>query len=494
MRLARVDRRLRLACLSLALAGCTVVGPDYARPPVQVPATFRQPLGDAPATLTAGDLQWWRQFGDPTLDALVAEALAGNKTVQIAAANVQASVAVVMQARAGLYPQVGYQAGAARQRLSERGSMPFSPSIPNPQTAYQAGLGASWELDLWGRISRLSESARAELLANESARRGVVLSLVSAVANAYIQLLVFDEQLAIARRSLTTYAEAVRLFELQFKYGQISQVTVEQARSQYEAAAIAIPQIEREAALTEQALSLLLGRNPGPIARGKSLKALTLPVVPGGLPSSLLEQRPDIAQAEQQLIAANARIGAARAQYYPSISLTAALGLASGQLSNLFNGAARTWSFGGGLVGPIFSGGLIEGQVAQTEALQQAALLNYESVIQSAFADVDNALVSRQKYAEQVQAEKRRIDALSQTVRLATLRYNGGVTDYLAVLNAQQQLFPAELTYAQDLGQSYVSVVNLYKALGGGWVDAAAYDCATPGSRQIAGKGPASGC
>lgn len=489
-----MHRALQLACTALALAGCTVVGPNYSRPPVQAPGQFRQALADTPTTLDAASIQWWRQFGDPTLDALIAESLSGNKTVQIAAANVRAATAVVMQSRAGLYPQVGYQAGATRQRLSERGATPFSPNIPNPQSVYQMGLGVSWELDLWGRISRLSESARAELLANEAARRGVVLGLVSSVASTYIQLLVLDEQLAIARRSLATYAEAVRLFELQFKYGQISQVTVEQARSQYEAAAIAIPQIERETALTEHALCLLLGRNPGPIARGKTLRELQWPTVPGGLPSSLLEQRPDIAQAEQQLIAANARIGAARAQYYPSISLTSALGFASGQLSNLFNGAARTWNFGGGLVGPIFNAGLIDAQVAQTEAFQQAALLNYESVIQSAFADVDNALVSRQKLAEQLQAEKRRVDALNQTLRLATLRYNGGVTDYLSVLNAQQQLFPAELTYAQDLGQGYVTLVNLYKAFGGAWVDAAAYECATPGSQQIAGKGPAGGC
>jgi multidrug efflux system outer membrane protein len=476
-------------CATVMLGGCMISGPNYVRPPVDVPATYRQPVSDQTASLDQAGVQWWRQFGDPVLDALIAEALAANRTVQIAAANVQAATAVVMQSRAGLYPQVGYQAGVGRQRLSERGATPFSPNIPNPQTGYNVGLGVNWELDLWGRISRLTESARADLMATEAARRGVVLTLVTTVANTYIQLLVLDEQMAIAKRSLATYAEAVRLFDLQFKYGQISQVTLEQARSQYEAAAAAMPQIERETALTEQALSVLLARNPGPIARGKTLRTLSMPAVPGGVPSTLLQQRPDIAQAEQQLIAANARIGAARAQYYPSISLTSALGFASAQLSTLLSGPAHTWSVGAGLVGPIFNAGLIDGQVAQTEALQRAAVLNYQNVIQSAFADVDNALVSQQTYGEQLKAEQRRIDALSQTLRLSNLRYQGGVTDYLAVLNAQQQLFPAELGYAQDLGQRYAALVNVYKAMGGAWVDAAALDCRTPGSASSVNTG-----
>ncbi len=452
----------------LLIGGCSVTGPEYSRPEVPTPSSWRTPT---PLAVNAADTAWWRQFGDPVLDALIEEALVRNPNVQIAVANVQAAAAVVTQTRAGLYPQVGYQANAARQRFSERNATPFNSAIPNPQNAYNALLGASWELDLWGRIKRLSEAARAQVLASDEARRGVALTLVTSVANTYIQLRVLDEQLAIAQRSLATYAEAVRLFELQFKYGQISQLTVEQARSQYEAAAQAIPQIQREIALTEQALCLLLGRNPGPIERGLTLTQLRAPAVPAGLASELLKRRPDIAQAEQQLIAANARIGAARAQYYPSISLTAGLGFASGDLSNLLAATARTWSFGAGLVGPIFTGGLIDGQVAQAEAQQRAAEFNYRSVVQTAFADVENALVSREKYLEQLQAEKRRIDSLTQTLRLSTLRYNGGVTDYLAVLNAQQQLFPAELTYAQDLGQSLVAAVNVYKSMGGGWVD-----------------------
>jgi multidrug efflux system outer membrane protein len=467
--MTELRRAILLFALGAALGGCTV-GPDYVRPEIDAPQTFRYEEKDA---RELADTEWWKQFGDPVLDGLIDEALANNKSALIAAANVQAAAAVLTQTRSAFFPQIGYQGNAVRQRFSERSATPLSPAIPNPQTAYEALLGASWELDLWGRIRRLSESARASALATEEARRGVILSLVASVATSYLQLRSLDYQLEITQRTLAAYAESVRLFELQFKYGQISQLTLEQARSQYEAAAAAIPQIERDIALTENAISLLLGRNPGAVARGKVLTALDLPGVPSGVPSQLLERRPDIAQAEQQLIAANAQIGAARAQYFPTISLTGTLGSASGQLSNLFSGPARVWSYAGALAGPIFSGGLISGQVAQAEASQQAALVNYQAVIQSAFADVENALLSREKLTTQVEAEARRVKALAEYARLAKLQYDGGYTDYLTVLNAQQQLFPAEITYAQDLGQKYNSIVNLYKSMGGGWVDRA---------------------
>jgi multidrug efflux system outer membrane protein len=455
--------------LAAALGGC-MVGPDYLRPEVAAPQAFRYTDRDA---RDLADTEWWKQFGDPVLDGLIAEALANNKSVQIAAANVQAATAIITQTRSGLFPQVGYQGTASRQRLSESNATPVLPTVPNPQDAYQALLGASWEIDLWGRIRRLTESARASALATEEARRGAILSLVAAVATSYLQLRSLDYQLEISKRTLATYAESVRIFGLQFKYGQISQLTLEQARSQYESAAAAIPQIERDIALTENAISILLGRNPGPVARGKPLTELALPGVPAGMPSQLLERRPDIAQAEQQLIAANAQIGAAKAQYFPTISLTGAFGSASSSLSNLFSGPAKVWSYAGAFTGPIFTGGLIGGQVAQAEAGQQAALANYQAVIQSAFADVENSLVSREKLVQQVGAESRRVKALAEYARLAKLQYDGGYTDYLTVLNAQQQLFPAELNYVQNLGQSYNALVNIYKSMGGGWVDRA---------------------
>jgi multidrug efflux system outer membrane protein len=472
----RLALRLPSLCLAMiaGLSGCMVVGPDYSRPTVQPPATYRE---SDPTSRDLADLAWWKQFGDPVLDALIAEAVANNYSVKVALANVEAASAILMQQRSALYPQVGYLGKGQNLNLPNQSSIngvqPGS-GVPASQSAYSLMLSASWELDLWGRIRRLSESAQANILASNQVRRGVVLSLVGSVANAYIQLLSLDEQLAIARRTLGTYAESVRLFELQFKYGQISLLTLEQSRSQYEAAAAVIPQIENSIAVTENTLSALLGRNPGPIARGKSLTQLLAPSVPAGLPSELLERRPDIAQAEQQLVAANALIGAAQALYFPTISLTAGLGASSNQLSNLISSGRITTTLGAALTGPLFTGGLITGQVNQAQAQQQAAMFNYLSVVQSAFSDVNNALVGRIKLSEQVRAEKKRVNALSETLRLSTLRYDGGYTDYLSVLYAQQQLFPAELTYAQDLGQSLAAVVKVYLAMGGSWIDAAA--------------------
>lgn len=453
----------------MVFAGCTV-GPDYVRPKIDVPKAYR--FADKEAQDTA-NTAWWRQFGDPELDALIAEALLNNKDVQIAAANVQKAAGVLTQTRSPLFPQIGYSGSGSKQRSSEDNATPIPSTVSNPQTAYQGQASASWEIDLWGRIRRLSEAAQANVLATEEARSGVILSLVSSVATDYIQLLGLDMQLTIARRTLAAYAESVRLFELQFKYGQVSQMTLEQARTQYETAAGTIPQIESQIAQTENALSILAGRNPGPVARRRTIFELEIPAVPSGLPSDILRNRPDIRQAEQSLIAANAQIGAARALYYPSISLTGAFGASSADLSNLFNGSAHVWNYTGSVTGPIFTGGSISGQVKQAEAGRDAALISYESAIQSAFADVENALVAREKIAEQLRAQKRLVKASKEYERLAQLQYQGGYATYLTVLSAQQQLFPAELNQAQYMASSFNAYVNLYKAMGGGWVTAA---------------------
>jgi multidrug efflux system outer membrane protein len=372
-----------------------------------------------------------------------------------------------MQIRSPLFPQIGYGAAATRQRISESGSA----MLPdNPYNSYQAISSASWELDLWGRIRRLSESAWADLQATEEARRGVILSLVSATANTYIQLLGLEGQLTISKRSLATYGESVRLFEKQFKYGQVSQMTVEQARTQYETASATIPQIEMQIAQTENALSILLGRNPGSIPRGKTMDEILAPDVPIGLPSDVLANRPDIRQAEQKLIALNAKIGAAKALYFPSISLTGDFGYASTDLSDLFIGRSRLWSYSGSVTGPIFAGGAIYGQVKQAEAARKAALYSYELSIQSAFADVENALIARRKLVEQCRAQERLVKAGKEYARLAQIQYNGGYAPYSTVLQAQQQLFPAELNYAQSRASLLASLVNIYKAMGGGWI------------------------
>jgi multidrug efflux system outer membrane protein len=452
------------------LAGC-MMGPDYTRPKFDTPAAFRF---EPKSVAETADTAWWKQFGDPVLDSLIAEALANNVNLKVAVANVEQAAGVLTQTRSQLFPQVGYTAAGQRARVSEaEANQSAVQLLPNPQTAYQALLTASWEIDLWGRIRRQSESALANVLASDDARRGVILSLVASVASDYLQLRGLDEQLVVSKRTLGTYADSVKLYTLQFQYGQTSQMTVAQAQSQYETAAAQIPQIESQIAQTENALSILLGRNPGPIPRGKSIAQLTLPTVPGGLPSQLLERRPDLMQAEQQLVAANAQIGAAKALYFPTISLTGAFGGASSDLSKLFTGPARAWNYAGTITGPIFTFGLVSGQVTQAEAGQQAALYNYQQSIQNAFSDVDNALIANQKLQEQVAAQGRLVAALSDYERLATLQYNGGYTSYTTVLQAQQSLFPAELTLASVKSQVFTSSVNIYKAMGGGWIDLA---------------------
>jgi len=455
-------RKLIAVGLVALLGGCAV-GPDYERPKTEAPAAYQYQEKEA---LDTANTLWWNQFQDPVLDDLIAEALAHNLNVQIAAANVEAAAALLTQERASLYPQVGYSGSGTKQRSSES-----EISLPrNPRTTYQTVASASWEIDLWGRIRRLSEAARANLMATDEARRGVILSLVSSVAGTYMQLRALDQQLVIAKSSLATYEESVKLFELQFEYGQVSQMTVEQARSQYETAAVTIPAIESQIAQLENALSVLLGRNPGSITRGKTIEEIAFPAVPAGLPSDLLENRPDIRKAEQDLIAANAQIGAAKALYFPTISLTGVLGYASSALSDLFEGPSKVWNYSGSITGPIFAGGAIRGTVKQAEAIRKAALLNYQLTIQSAFADVDNALVSHRKLVEQIAAQGRLVKASSEYERLARLQYDGGYVPYSTVLQAQQQLFPAELNYAQYRATLFNSLINIYKAVGGGWV------------------------
>ncbi len=434
-------RRLIVLSIVLLITGCTV-GPDYVKPEIDVPPAFNN--GDQSAQQTA-NIAWWKQFQDPTLDALIAEALDNNRDIKIAAANIEQSAAVLTQSRSPLYPQVGYGGSGTRERASETDASRLYSVLPNPRTAYQTLASASWELDLWGRIRRLSEAAQADLLATEAAWQGVILSLVSSVVTSYIQLLGLDEQFRVAERTLAAYAESLRIFEARFKYGQVSEMTVVQARSQYESAAAAIPQLQLQIEQAENALSILLGRNPGTIRREGALHQLKFSPVPSGLPSELLANRPDIRQAEDRLIAANANIGATRVLYFPTISLTGAFGFASSDLSDLFKGSSRAWSYGGSLTGPIFSGGAIKSGVKQAEAAREAALWTYEKAIQSAFADTENALVAQRRLAEQVRIQERLVGANSECVHLAHLQYDGGYVPYSTVLQAEQQLFPSEL-------------------------------------------------
>lgn len=459
-------RRFIPFSLAVLLTGC-MLGPNYRRPALDIPPSFKFEEKDARET---ANTDWWKEFQDPVLDSLITEAIAHNKDIKIAAANIEQAAGLLTQTRAPLFPQLSYSGNATRSRASELNAVPLSPTIPNPMNSFQLLAGASWEIDLWGHVRRLSEAARANLLATQEARRGVILSLVATVANGYIQLLGLDAQLEIAKRTLAAYGDSLKLFSLQFQHGQVSKMTVEQVRSEYQTAAAAIPPIESQIVQAQNALCLLLGRNPGLIERGKSISQLALPAVPAGLPSQLLERRPDLTQAEQNLIAANAQIGAAKALYFPTISLSSALGTESSELTNLFKGPSRMWSYTGSFAGPIFTAGAVFGQVKQAEAQQKAALESYENAILRAFGDVENALVSRQKASEQLQAQEALVGALSEYTRLAWMQYNGGYTPYLTVLDAESQLFPAELNLARAKTSELVAFVNIYKAMGGGWI------------------------
>ena len=409
--------------------------------------------------------EWWKQFHDSTLDELIKIALSDNFDVRIAAARVDEFYGNLGVARSGKFPQVGAEAAVGSGRTP-----------PNSAAdSVRVDAFASWEIDLFGRLRRLTEASRADLLASEEGRRFAVLTLVSTVASTYITLLGVDAQLDIARRTLVSRAEALRIFEARYKRGASSEFELSQSRSEYAVTKSTIPPLEQAQAQIENALALLLGRNPGPIARSTKIDALGMPGIPAGLPSEILERRPDIRQAEFNLIAANARIGAAKALYYPSISLTGLYGSVSKSFDTLFSGPAELYSYGAAAVGPIFTGGAISGQVGAAEARQQQSLLAYQRAIRSAFGDVENALIASQKSREALAAQEERVEAMRDYARLANLRYDNGYSGYLEVLDAERGLFSAELDYTQAKRETYFALVDLYKSMGGGWVvDAAA--------------------
>jgi multidrug efflux system outer membrane protein len=452
--------------VSLALAGCAV-GPDYHRPEVATPAAWRLESAQADEISNVG---WWEQFQDPVLTALVREVVANNKDLKIATANVEQAFAQYGITRSALFPQVDASASAARQRSSlNAGPVPL-PGGRETFNDFAVDLSLGYEIDVWGRIRRATESARAQLLASEEGRRTVVLTLVSAVANGYIELRSLDRQLDIARRTSQSLGDSAYLQQRRFKEGAVPESDYRQAESQYLAAAAQVPELERQVARQESFINVLLGRNPGPIDRGREIEALAFPSVPGSLPAALLERRPDLRQAEQNLIAANADIGVAKAAYFPRISLTAALGFESADLSNLVQSRSKTGVIGLGATLPIFNAGRIRNQVAQAEAFQRASLASYEKSILVALQDVEDALVDRAKLGEARETQARNVAALQRFRDLAALRYREGATLYLEVANAEQSLLNAQFAYVATQSRLFQSYANLYKAMGGGWV------------------------
>ncbi|MBZ0155151.1 MAG: efflux transporter outer membrane subunit [Alphaproteobacteria bacterium] len=460
-----------LVCLLAGLISACTTGKEYQRPHVDVPTGWRV---DYEAAAGLANTAWWEQFRDPVLDELIKTALNENMDLRIAAARVEEFAGRLQATRSGFYPQIDYGINGGRnQRSLDR--ITFLPvSGERAQDTYQVSSSVAWELDIWGRLRRATEAARAELLAAEESRQAVLLTLVSSVATGYLELLSMDRQLAIARQAAASREEFLKLFERKFEGGQISGLELAQARAAYEQIASSIPVLERQIAIQENSLSLLLGRNPGGINRGRTLDTLVLPGIPQGLPSELLERRPDIRYKEQLLIAANARIGEVKSRYFPSLSLTGLFGYASGELSDLLQSSANFWRVAAGAIGPLFTGGRIKGEVRQAEAQHQELLYGYLGTIQTAFREVEDSLVSIRKLRELLDREKRRVSTLKDKAKLAYNRYDAKYSGYLEVVDAERDLYSAEISYVQAQHDLFAAIVSNYKAMGGGWMAEAA--------------------
>lgn len=459
-------RPIIILLVIISLSTCAI-GPDYKRPVINTPQAWR--MEEKEAADLANTL-WWEQFRDPVLNDLIQASLKENNDLKIAAARVEEYVGRYWVGRSSLFPQFYATGDAGSQRATERGASPVPSSVNNPSGFYQGGFNGSWEIDVWGRLRRLNEAARADLLSTEEGRRSAILTLVTSVANGYVNLRDLDKQLQVSERTAKSREESYRLFKLRFEGGVISELELSQVKSEYELALSRIPLLQKQIAFQENALSVLLGRIPGPILRGKTIDELTLPSVPAGLPSDLLERRPDIRQAEQDLVAANARIGAAKALYFPTISLTGAFGWSSTDLSMLFSGPSQAWTWAGTFISPIFTGGAVTGNYKATQAIQQQALFRYQQAVQTAFKEVNDALVDQKRTREQLASQKQQVNTLRNYARIARLRYDEGYTSYIEVLDAERSLFNAELSFTETQGVLFQALVNLYKAMGGGWV------------------------
>jgi NodT family efflux transporter outer membrane factor (OMF) lipoprotein len=462
-------REIAIAAACMALTGCAV-GPNYKRPTVPAPGQFR----GAPANATAPSLaetKWFDLFQDDVLKQLVSTALEHNFDLAIATERIQQARAQLGIARADQFPFVNVQGTFAAQRQSSVGSFRFLPKGTDLSASYtQAGAALSWDLDLWGRLRRLTESARAQYLASEEGRRAVVVALIGDVMTNYFTLRERDLELEIANQTRDIAKDSLRLVQLRHDRGAATGLDVHQAEQFLYTATAQIASTRRDIEQTGNAISLLLGEAPGDVNRGKKLEAFSAPVEPPpGLPSALLERRPDIRQAEQNLIAANAQIGAARALYFPQISLTGFMGGQSRALTSLFTGPARFWSIAPSTVLPLFNAGQIRAGVRLSEAQKRELVIAYQRSIFTAFREVSDALVGYQRTREQLGQQEQLVHALSESVRLSRLRYQGGLDSYLQVLDSERNLFQGQLALAKLKLQVLNSFVELYRALGGGW-------------------------
>ena len=460
---------LIFALATIPMSGC-LVGPVYKRPVVSAPVAFR---GQANRdSLSLADQAWWTIYSDPLLEALIQEALTNNYDLRTAIARTHEARAYAGVARSSYYPQVGFEVGAQR----DLGVYKDSPALDLPATGtsthdlFLGGLSTPWEIDLWGRIRNSTAAAKANYLETEEARRGLMLSLVSDVAAAYFELVELDRRLEIAKQSRDGFQATYKLFNERFGAGIGSRLQVTRAESALAAAEGTIDDLERQIETKENQICVLIGRNPSPIKRSPADLELNLsPVVPAGIPSQLLERRPDIRQAEDNLRKALANIGVANANFFPRIGLTALFGRVSTDLSSLTNGSSEVWSFAASASGPIFTGGQLTQQRRAARALFDQAKFKYSQSALVAFQEVSNALVASQTLSALEEKQKREVAALAESVVISNRRYMGGLANYYEVLEAQQLLYPAEFALSQTSRDRRLAIVQLYKALGGGW-------------------------
>ncbi|MFM9917475.1 MAG: efflux transporter outer membrane subunit [Rhizobacter sp.] len=470
-------RATALALVMAGVAGCGTTIPEFMRPAAPVPVSYPGAAStDAPGGQAAADIEWQRYFGDPRLQRLIDAALQHNRDLRVAVLNIEQARAQYQVRRADEWPTVN--AGVTGSRQPKVGDSGSGSSI---SSTYTAGLSiTSYEFDFFGRVRSLSAAQLAQFVGTEDARKTVQISLVASVANAWLGLLADDELLAVTRRTLTSREESMKLTQLKFDHGASSELDVRQAESLLEGARVALAQQTRQRAQDENALALLLGQPvpadalaPASAPDTSALAQTVLPAIPAGLPSELLSRRPDIRQAEQQLIAANANIGAARAAFFPRITLSTSVGIASTELSDLFKGGSLAWSFAPQLVLPIFDAGRNQANLDVAQVNRDIAVVQYEKAIQSAFREVADALAGRATLGEQLRAQQAQADAEQVRTKLADLRYRNGASSYLDVLDAQRSLFTAQQAVVQAQAAERQNRVTLYKVLGGGWKDAA---------------------
>jgi len=462
-----MTRRLSILILLPALmTGCTV-GPNYKRPKTDVPDGYRAAAPDLakPDTASLGDEKWWEVFQDEQLQQMIRTALTQNYDVRIAAERILEAQAQLGITRSRQFPSISAGAAASEQRTPAQSVLPAITT-----NTEQISGSASWELDFWGKFRRGTEASRASLVASEWARQEVISTLVSNLASAYFQLRELDMELEISQRTLTSRQDSLRLTRVLAEGGATSMLDVRQAEQLVFTAAEQVPDLERRIQQQENFISTLMGRNPGPVDRGRALTDQPhAPEVPAGLPSALLERRPDIRQAEQQLIAFNAQIGVAKAAYFPQITLTGSGGTQSTALTNLFSGPSGFFTIAGALSQPIFAGGRIKSGVRLAEAQQREAALTYQQTIQQAFRDVSDSLIAYRKDQEFRKQQELLTVSAQDAAHLSDLRYKGGATSYLEVLTNETNYFTAELNLAQAHLRELDALVQLYRALGGGW-------------------------